>query len=154
MQISVFQFAAVVQIFHKGGDIGAASFASVHTFNVLDGETANTIVFDAGISLVQVNNVFIVQGFNDSFFFRTKKGDEIVFGDEVVHFWLWDKISEKGEKSRVYFNSIHFIKRKNLVFHLFKGFSLFTQLYNFVVIGWIVLGWTAYWITHCSWNHY
>ena len=75
----------VVMVNDLGRDVSAASFASVHAFNVLDGETAHAVAFDGGIALVEVNNMFVVQGFNDRFFLGAKKSDEIVFGDEVVH---------------------------------------------------------------------
>ena len=192
---TIFFRVVVVVVNHLSSDVSAASFASVHAFNVLDGETAHAVGFDAGTSFVKVNDMLVVESFNDRFFLGAEKGDEVVFGDEVFHGVIWlgdkisdkgeksrkffqlfqilprlfqlffaacdsglvwgfsakkiaqicfcksyaksgvfdrgvmhgDKISEKGEKSRVYFNSIHFIKRKNVVFHLFKGFSLFSH---------------------------
>lgn len=75
----------VVMVNDLGRDVSAASFASVHALNVLDGETAHAVAFDGGIALVKVNNMFVVQGFNDCFLLGAKEGDEIVFGDEVVH---------------------------------------------------------------------
>lgn len=72
-------------IFHFCHKVSAASFARADIFNVLDGETAHAVAFDGGIALVEINNVFVVEGFNDRFFLGAKKGDEVVFGDWVVH---------------------------------------------------------------------
>ncbi len=85
MQISVFNSIAVIMVNHKGGHIGAARLASVDRFNVLDGEAANAVGFDLAVAFVEINNMFVVQGFNDRAFLGAKEGDEVVFGDEVVH---------------------------------------------------------------------
>lgn len=85
VKIAILFSIVVVVINHFGGDVGSASFASSNVLNVFDGETAHAVAFDFAVSVVEINNVFIVEGFNDRFLFGAKKGDEVVFGDEVVH---------------------------------------------------------------------
>lgn len=85
VKISKLLSIAVVVVNHKGGDIGAASLARGNLVNVLDGEIAHAVCFDLAFALVEVNNVLVVQGFDDRAFIGAKEGDKIVFGDEVVH---------------------------------------------------------------------
>lgn len=85
VQVAILFSVAVVVVNHKGGDIGAASFARGNLVNVLDGEIAHAVCFDLAFALVEVNNVLVVQGFNDRAFIGAKEGDYVVFGNEVVH---------------------------------------------------------------------
>ena len=85
MKVSIFLSIAVVVVNHKSGDVGAARFASCNLVNVLDGEAANAVGFDRAFALVEINNVFVVQGFNDRAFLGAKEGNQVVFGDEFVH---------------------------------------------------------------------
>ena len=85
MQISVFLSVAVVVVNHKGGDVGAARLASGNLVNVLDGEAANAVGFDRAFAFVEINNVLVVQGFNDRAFLGAQEGNQVVFGNEVVH---------------------------------------------------------------------
>lgn len=85
VKIAILFSIVVVMVNHFGGDVGSASFASSNMLNVFDGEAAHSVAFDFAVSVVEINNVFVVEGFNDRFFLGAKKGDEVVFGDEVVH---------------------------------------------------------------------
>ena len=85
MKVAILLGIAVVVVNHKSGDIGSASFASGNLVNVLDGEAANAVGFDLAVAFVEINNVFVVQGFNDRAFLGAKEGNQVVFGDEVVH---------------------------------------------------------------------
>lgn len=85
MKVAILLGIAVIMVNHKGGNVGAARLASVDRFNVLDGEAANAVGFDLAVALVEVNNVFVVQSFNDRAFLGAQEGNQVVFSDEVVH---------------------------------------------------------------------
>lgn len=85
VKISKLLSIAVVVVNHKGGDIGAASLARGNLVNVLDGEIAHAVCFDLAFALIEVNNMLVVQGFDDRAFIGAKKGDQVFFGDEVFH---------------------------------------------------------------------
>lgn len=85
MKVAILLFVVVVVVNHKGGDVGSASLASRHFVNVLDGEAANAVGFDLAFALVEINDMLAVESFDDRAFIGAKEGDEVVFGDEVVH---------------------------------------------------------------------
>lgn len=82
---AILDLIIVVMIFHFCHKVSAASFARADIFNVLNGETAHAVTLDGGIAFVEINNMFVVESFNDRFFLGAEKGDEVVFGDEVFH---------------------------------------------------------------------
>ncbi len=102
VKISVFLFVVVVVVNDKGGDVGAARFARSNVFNVLDGEIAHAVGFDLAFSLVEVNDIFAVEGFNDCFLFGAEKSDEVFFGDEVFHSVMFLlRVKDKRERREV-----------------------------------------------------